>query len=132
MVGEGKGGFISPKFHPALDAQSTVVKTLELLARAGEPLSRVRVPLLASCMVREHVSCQPEMKGAIMRDLIEATKEERGELMDGIRIFHDDAWVSIIPDEDRPFFHGNAEAPEESTARKLTQPYTELVRSWQD
>lgn len=69
MAGEGRGGFISTKFHPARDAQFTAVKTLELLARAGEPLSCVRVPVSAFCMVREHVSCQPEMKGGIMRNL---------------------------------------------------------------
>ena len=72
------------------------------------------------------------MKGAIMRNLIEATKEERVELMDGIKIFHNGAWVIVIPDEDRPFFHVNAEAPTESTAWELTQRYTELIRSWQD
>lgn len=63
---------------------------------------------------------------------IEAAKEERVELMDGIKIFHDGAWVSIIPDEDRPFFHVNAEAPVDCTARELTRRDTGLIRSWQD
>lgn len=132
LVGEGRGGFIFPRFHPALDAQCAVVKTLEWLARAGEPLSRIRSTVPDYRMVREQIPCQWEMKGAIMRNLIEATKEERVELLDGIKIFHDGSWVIVAPDGDRPFFHVNAEAPTEAQARALTNRYVEMIRSWQE
>jgi len=132
MVGEGKGGFIFPKFHPALDAQGATVKTLEFMARAGESLSRVRAAVPDYKMVREHVPCQWEMKGAIMRHLIEDVKEKRVELLDGIKIFDEDAWVIVVPDGDRPLFHVNAEAPTEAVARKLAQTYIEMIRSWQE
>lgn len=132
LVGEGKGGFIFPKFHPAHDAMCAVVKILEFLARAGEPLSKVRAEAPAYRMVREHVPCNWELKGVIMRQLIEATKEQRVELLDGVKIVHNGAWVIVVPDGDRPLFHVNAEAKSEPEARKLSQHYVELIRSWQE
>jgi mannose-1-phosphate guanylyltransferase/phosphomannomutase len=127
FVGEGKGGFIFPRFHPAMDAQCATVKSLEWLARAGEPLSRIRATVPAYRMVREHIPCQWEMKGAIMRHLIDETQGSRVELLDGVKIFHDGAWVIVVPDGDRPLFHVNAEAATEPEARALA-----LIRSWQE
>jgi len=132
MVGETKGGFVFPKFHPAMDAQVTVVKILEFLARAGEPLSKIVASMPPYRMVREHVPCEWEMKGSIMRHLIDATKEERVELVDGVKIFRDGGWVIVVPDSDRPFFHVNAEAPTERQARELAQNYIDQIRSWQE
>lgn len=132
LVGEGKGGYMFPRFHPALDAQCAVAKTLEFLARASQPLSSLLAEVPAYRMVREHVPCQWEMKGAIMRNLIDATKQERVELVDGIKIFHGGSWIMVVPDGDRPFFHVNAEAPTAGEARDLAQRYADLIRSWQE
>jgi mannose-1-phosphate guanylyltransferase/phosphomannomutase len=132
FVGEGKGGFIFPRFHPAMDAQCATAKALEWLARAGESLSRVRATIPAYRMVREHIPCQWEMKGAIMRHLIDETQGSRVELVDGVKIFHDGSWVIVVPDGDRPLFHVNAEAPTETEAKALSQRYIDLIRSWQE
>jgi len=132
FVGEGKGGFIFPRFHPAMDAQCATVKTLEWLARAGEALSRIRATVPAYRMVREHIPCQWEMKGAIMRHLIDETQGTRVELLDGVKIYHDGSWVIVVPDGDRPLFHVNAEAATEPEARALSQKYIDLIRSWQE
>ena len=132
FVGETKGGFIFPRFHPALDGQCAIVKIMEWLARAGQPLSAVRAEVPRLSMVREHVPCQWELKGTIMRHLIEETKEERVELVDGIKVFHGDSWAIVVPDGDRPLFHVNAEAPTEEQAHELAQRYIDMIRSWQE
>ena len=115
-----------------MDAQAAIVKMLEFLAKAGEPLSRIHETVPRYRMVQEHVPCQWEMKGAIMRNLIEATKEERVELLDGIKIFQDGGWVIVVPDGDRPLFHVCAEASTEAQARELANRYLDLIRTWQD
>ncbi len=132
VAGEGTGGFIFPRFHPAMDAMCATVKALEFLAKAGEPLSRVRATVPDYAMVREHVPCQWEMKGSIMRHLIEATKDSQVELLDGIKVRHDGSWVIVMPDGDRPLFHVNAEAPTEAQARQLAGRYLDMIRSWQE
>ena len=132
FVGENKGGFIFPRFHPALDGQCAIVKIMEFLARAAQPLSAVRAEVPRSHMVREHVPCQWELKGAIMRHLIEETKEERVELVDGIKVFHGGSWAIVVPDGDRPLFHVNAEAATEEQAHELAQRYIDMIRSWQE
>ena len=132
LVGEGKGGFIFPAFHPALDALCGIVKTLEYLAKAGEPLSRILATVPQYRMVREHVPCQWELKGSIMRHLIEATKSERVELIDGIKVHAEHGWVIVVPDGDRPLFHVNAEASTEPQARELAAKYVDMIRSWQE
>ena len=132
VVGETKGGFIFPKFHPAMDGLVTVVKMLEFMAKSGEALSKALASIPPYFMVREHVPCEWAMKGAIMRHLIEATKDEQTELIDGIKVFKDGGFVIVVPDSDRPMFHVNAEAKTEQKAHELAQHYIDQIRSWMD
>ena len=46
---------------------------------------------------REHVPCPWEMKGTLMRTLIEATKDQDVELIDGVKIHLWSDWVTMTP-----------------------------------
>jgi mannose-1-phosphate guanylyltransferase/phosphomannomutase len=131
LVGEGKGGFIFPKFQPALDAMMSVVKILEAVAKIDKNLSDILKKLPKSKIVREHVAAQWELKGTIMRNLIEFAKDKEAELIDGIKIFEKEGWVIIIPDSERPLFHVNAEGKTIEVSKKLVDKYTDIIKKWQ-
>ena len=62
-------------------------------------------------MVRDHVPCPWERKGTLMRTLIEATKHDQVELVDGVKIHLGADWAILYPDPDRPVFQASWPTP---------------------
>ncbi len=131
FVGEVKGGYVFPKFQPAFDAMMASAKLLELMALAGEKLSDLVDQVPAINIVRLHVACSWEKKGEIMRRLIEATRKENVQLIDGVKVWHGKSWVLIIPDADKAIFHVNAEAASQEQSKQLANRYVQMIQEWQ-
>lgn len=131
FVGETKGGYVFPQFQPAFDAMMATAKLLELTARAGEPLSALIDDIPSIHLVRTQVACVWEKKGTIMRRLIEHTRHEQVELLDGVKIWHGKAWVLIIPDADKPVFHVNAEGVTQDQSQQMARRYSQMIQEWQ-
>ncbi|MCR4428144.1 MAG: mannose-1-phosphate guanyltransferase [Caldiserica bacterium] len=130
FVGEVKNGYIFPEFQPFTDGMFALAKTLELLALEGTSLREVFSAIKPRAMVREHLACPWEMKGTIIRRLLEENPRERVMALDGVKIFFDRSWVLVLPDKDRPLLHVNAEADSEEVARRLVELYLNEIRSW--
>ncbi|MEZ5169688.1 MAG: mannose-1-phosphate guanyltransferase [Acidimicrobiia bacterium] len=122
------GGFIWPEFLPASDATATLAKLLDLLRAAGCRLSDVVNGLPAVHVVRDEVPTPWESKGAVMRAMIERTKDREVQLVDGVKVFHDDAWALVLPDPEEPLTHVWAEATSEQEAQQLAQEYARRIR----
>jgi len=135
FIGEIKGGYIFPEFQPAFDTMFSIGKILELLAKTEETIGRIASSIPKISMVREHVFCPWELKGKIMRLLVEETRDREKELIEGIKIYEGKArtapWVIILPDEDRALFHVNAEAKTIEEAKELVQKYVLKIKEWQ-
>ena len=65
-----------------------------------------------------------------MRRLIEPTKTEDVELIEGVRIRRGDEWVAAIPDADRACFHVVAEAGDRDRARGARRGVPRTHRGW--
>src|SRR4030095_8571609 len=121
LVGEEQGGLIFPRFQPAFDGMAAVVRILEMMARLDVRLHQLTRAVPESHVVRLEVPCPNERKGTVMRRLMEATKGEDVELVEGVRVRRDDEWVAAIPDADRACFHVVAEAADRERARILAE-----------
>lgn len=130
FVGEVKNGYIFPEFQPFTDGMFALAKTLELLALEGTSIREVFSTIKPRAMVREHLACPWEMKGAVIRKLLEESPRDKVIALDGVKIFYDRSWVLILPDKDRPLLHINAEADSEEVARRLVELYLNEIRSW--
>jgi mannose-1-phosphate guanylyltransferase/phosphomannomutase len=128
FAASGDGGFILPGFLPAFDAGAALVKLLELLAFEGTTLSAVRESLPRVHMAHETVVTPWEQKGLVMRTLVELSKDRRLELIDGVKVLHDDGWVLALPDPEEPVTHIWAEGPDQAGARALAQEYVRRIR----
>jgi mannose-1-phosphate guanylyltransferase/phosphomannomutase len=126
--GSTDGGFILPGFLPAFDAAANLVKVLELLARAGERLSSIVGHLPRTHMARETVVTPWEQKGMIMRSLVEMSKDREVQLIDGVKVRHDDGWVLALPDPEEPVMHVCAEAATDAEAKALVKEYARRIR----
>jgi len=129
FVGGTKDGYIFSKFHPVLDSMGALVKTLEMMAQENAKLGELKKLCPVSAMAREHVSCPWELKGTVMRNVIEEAKDKNAELIDGVKIHFDNGdWVLILPDVSRPIFHVNAESDSIQKANDLADRYVGMIR----
>jgi mannose-1-phosphate guanylyltransferase / phosphomannomutase len=128
FAASGDGGFILPGFLPAFDAGAALVKLLELLAKEGTSLSAIRERLPRVHLAHETVVTPWEQKGLVMRTLVELSKDRRLELVDGVKVLHDDGWVLALPDPEEPVTHIWAEGPDAARAKSLAQEYVRRIR----
>ena len=122
------GGFILPGFLPAFDAAASLVKVLELLARTGERLSTVVEALPRPHLAHETVVTPWEQKGMVMRSLVEMSKDREVQLIDGVKVRHDDGWALALPDPEEPITHVWTEADTDADARALASEYARRIR----
>lgn len=130
MAGDGEGGFIFPRFIPTFDAMFSFAKLLEVMARSKERISEVYDSLPQFHMANSSVECSWSEKGGIMRKIIEQSKNERLELLDGVKVFLDsNRWVLVMPDPGEPVLHVMAEAESETEAAALVRDYEKRIEA---
>lgn len=130
FVGDAFGGFIFPRFQPAFDAMLATQKILEMLAVSDLTLHEAIRHVPKRVTARDQVPCPWEMKGTLMRTLIEVTKDEAVELVDGVKIHLGADWAAIYPDQDKPYFHILAEAGSRTQAEQIVGTYRDKVKEW--
>jgi mannose-1-phosphate guanylyltransferase/phosphomannomutase len=126
------GGFIVPSFLPSFDATMAFAWLLDLLAGTGRRLSEVVAGLPEVHLAHDTVVTPWELKGQVMRTLVERSKDHDVELVDGVKVRHDDGWALALPDPDAPVTHVWAEAGSAQAAESLVAEYarriTQMVR----
>jgi len=130
LVGEEMGGLIFPKFQPAFDGMAAVVRILEMMARLEVRLHQLTRAVPESHIARGEVPCPDERKGTVMRRLIESTKGEAVDLIEGVRVRRGEEWVAAIPDADRACFHIVAEGLDGERARALVEEFRDRIVGW--
>jgi mannose-1-phosphate guanylyltransferase/phosphomannomutase len=130
LVGEEQGGFIFPVFQPAFDGMAAAVMLLEMMARLEIRLHQLTRSIPESHVVRVEVPCPNERKGAVMRRLIEETRGNTVQLVEGVRVQLGEDWVAAIPDPDRACFHVVGESGDPARARALVDDYRERLTEW--
>lgn len=118
---------IFPEMHPAFDAMYAAAKVLQFLTMNGEKLSSLVAMLPEWHMATRIVSCPWEHKGRIMRSLIDEQRNGHIQLLDGLRIEHDDGWVLVLPDATDPAFRVLAEGRSEESASRYVNTISERI-----
>lgn len=131
FVGGTKGGFIFPKFLFASDAMFSVAKTLEMTAKTGLTMCELDRIVPKLHMVKKNLDCPWSEKGSIMRKLIELTKNDNRETIDGIKVYYKDGtWIHLLPDKERALFHINAESVSEDLAQSIAERFESKIIDW--
>ncbi len=129
LASDGTGGYCWPDFAVSFDAIFTIARVLELLAKSGGSIGALRslIPQVAHRMTVEF--CPWEVKGRVMRTMMERHLKDRVDLTDGVKVFVDDGWVLVAPDADRPEYYVIASTLDAGHAQSLVDEYSQLVRS---
>jgi mannose-1-phosphate guanylyltransferase / phosphomannomutase len=118
---------IFPEMHAGFDAMYALAKVLELLAAKDRKLSDLVAELPRWHMATRIVSCPWEHKGRIMRSLIDEQRNGHIQLLDGLRIEHDDGWVLVLPDATDPAFKIFAESGSDESASRYVETISERI-----
>jgi mannose-1-phosphate guanylyltransferase/phosphomannomutase len=129
FAGSPDGALIFPEFIPAPDGMATLAKILDFRARSDQPLSTLLQPLPAVFCTHQTVPCPWEQKGSVMREVVERATGDRVELIDGVKIFHGNDWVLVLPDLEQPLVHVWAESDTDAKARALAGTQSGVIRS---
>jgi mannose-1-phosphate guanylyltransferase/phosphomannomutase len=128
LAGDDKGGFLFPEMQNGFDAPFAFGKLLMLLRESGLTLAEVAEGVPTFELAYEAVRVPWESKGAIMRVLAEENRDDaRTELLDGIKIFDQDAWVLVLPDALEPLFHVYAESNDHTQSKDLASGYAKRI-----
>lgn len=125
------GRIAYPVFQPNFDALFTVAKTLEMLALTGLKLGQLRSELIRRTYLRARLPCSFDLKGGIMRKMSEDSVDLEVSFIDGVKVYFDDAWVLVLPDQYRSLVHVVAEADNAARAQRLLDDYCRKVEGWQ-
>jgi mannose-1-phosphate guanylyltransferase/phosphomannomutase len=129
IASDGAGGYCWPDFAVSFDAIFTTVRVLELLAQTGASLAALRDTTPAVSHRAAVEFCPWEVKGRVMRAMMEKHLRDRVDLTDGVKVFVDGGWVLVVPDADRPEYHVIASTLDPVLSDRLVSEYSELVRS---
>jgi mannose-1-phosphate guanylyltransferase/phosphomannomutase len=129
VASDGAGGYCWPDFAMSFDAIFTTVRLLELLAHTGASLDSLqhKIPAVAHRTAVEF--CPWEIKGRVMRTMMERHIKDRVDLTDGVKVFVEGGWVLVVPDADRPEYHIIASTLDPVKSAALVEEYSALVRS---
>jgi mannose-1-phosphate guanylyltransferase/phosphomannomutase len=126
-----EGGFIFPDFLPSFDGAAALVELIALLGRSNTTLAEVasRLPVLP--ILHSEVETPFEMKGLVMRTLMEQLTDEEGDLVlvDGIKVRSAQGWVLVVPDPEEPATHIWAEGSDWAESEALTESFVERLRA---
>jgi mannose-1-phosphate guanylyltransferase/phosphomannomutase len=125
------GGDGCSSFQAAHDGFFALVKILEFMAREKQGLSRLVALLPSYYTDRKEVDCAWEDKGRIMRHLFEENKEKEIEVIDGLKVFHEQGWALVLPDAENPVFQIYSEAASPEAAMALTNLYSTRITELQ-
>lgn len=117
-------------FHIRFDGVYTLVRLMELMAREGRTLTKLTERIPSFALSKRKVDCPWQDKGKVMRYLMEETRGEQVELIDGIKVFHEDGWTLILPDSDEPAFRVVANAGSSQQAEALAVAYARKIEDF--
>jgi len=103
-----------------------VIATLQYLPNVK--LSVLHGDLPSFCMAKQVISVSWELRGRIMRSLIEEFRDHQIDTIDGLKIFYDDNWALIHPSSEEPVTNLLTEAPNKEVADNLIQEYSNRIR----
>src|SRR3954447_10059541 len=130
FAGDGRGGFVIPEFHAALDGLAAFVRLLGLVARTKLTLSEIDARIPNANVLRQSVPTPWAVKGMVMRAVVEAAAGKQIDTTDGVRVVEDDeSWVLVLPDPAEAVTHLWAEGPDASTAADLLAKWSAVVES---
>lgn len=130
LVAGTRGGFIFPGWQRGADAAAALANLLELLARSDSEIDVIAALAQPGEIAEAAVPCQWRHKGALMRRILEETVDLPRQMVDGVRVNVDDAWLWIAPDRRNAMFRLQVEAKNRDHAGEVLSQWGGHIAAW--
>jgi len=125
---DGLGGFVWPDHLAAYDAIFTLLAAVQLTVSAGASLSQLRRELPMGVHRETSVPCPWDVKGEVMRRLVEEYQGQRVDLTDGLKVLFDRGYALVLPDADTPHYRVVVSGADSSEVDQQLHRFSELVQ----
>jgi len=109
------------------DALSTMVKLISFMAGQDVGLKEILSQIPEIYMTQKETDCPWAAKGKVMRQLIEETAGDQVELIDGIKVYHENGWALVLPDAELPKYQVYSEGYSHEFAEGLADFYINKI-----
>ena len=116
------------KFILNYDAIAAAVKVINYIATENVNVSDIVESIPTFYTVKKDIECSWEVKGKVMRELIQEKKDGDVELFEGVKIHHDKGWVLVLPDADEPVCTVYTEGVSAEIAEELAGSYVDKIK----
>jgi phosphomannomutase/phosphoglucomutase len=124
---EDNGGLFFTPHQPVRDGALAAALMAEVLAKRGQPLSKLVDALPQYALVKERIECPNEQKAPVLEKVLKQTEGLNRLTLDGVKVFFDDGSVLIRPSGTEAVYRIYAEAREEARAREIAKWGVSLV-----
>ncbi|MBC2579471.1 sugar phosphate nucleotidyltransferase [Clostridium sp. DJ247] len=112
-----------------IDAVSVCALTLNLMATSNLPLSNIMAQIPRYYVTKTEIKCPWNMKGKVMRNLIEENDSKSVDLIEGVKLNFNDGWALVLPDADEPLCRVYAESRDSDDLKKLTDDLLKRIEA---
>ncbi|AEG15247.1 Mannose-1-phosphate guanylyltransferase., Phosphomannomutase [Desulfofundulus kuznetsovii DSM 6115] len=109
------------------DALGALTRILEFTAKNGITLGELVDEIPTFFMDQKEVPVPWEVKGRVIRRLIEDPPTAQLEMLDGVKVFHPQGWALVLPDPDEPVCRVFTEGASMEIARSLSDFYIDKI-----
>ena len=117
--GEGSGGPIDPRVGLIRDSFVGMAQVLDLMAATGKTVSELVDSLPKMAMIKDKMSLSKERLLESIDRLATQMKSDSIDMLDGVRLDWEDAWLLLRGSNTEPIVRLIAEAPTMQLAREL-------------
>lgn len=127
FAGTEFGRYVFPDALPAFDGLSAFCSLHELLASTKRNFMDRIGALPRTHVIHRAVPTAWDRKGTVMRRIASSHGADRTEETEGLKLFHGQDWVLIIPDPEDPITHVWAEGASTGESETLLDRYVTLI-----
>jgi mannose-1-phosphate guanylyltransferase/phosphomannomutase len=110
------------------DAVGGLLKIVEFLAVHKVALNDLVDSIPKFNLIKKKIYCPWELKGTVMRTLIQEKTKTKMELLDGVKFIYEDGWALVLPDADKPLVRIFAEGDSIKTAEKYSEIFSKKIK----
>jgi mannose-1-phosphate guanylyltransferase/phosphomannomutase len=111
----------------SLDCINMSILLLNLMATSNLSLSNIIKQIPKYFSKRQDIGCPWNMKGKVMRNIIEENNSKSVDLIEGVKLNFDDGWVLILPDAEEPICRVYAEAKDMNHVERLSEEFAKRI-----
>lgn len=127
MLNQGEYG--REQFFMEFDGIYAVLNILDFLSKSQLNLSQVINKLPEFHIYREALNCPWEIKGKILRSLLESSNEACFETIEGAKFMHPQGQILVLPDAERPLVNIISESNLMEIAQEISGDYRDRIQN---